>query len=159
VFVARDHQDFEGRRHQRERQEYADERQVARDVGVGQPRGNGGSGQVQHHETQRPHQRERSQRVAHAAAGLAEAARNEVVQAFGRADLRESVESRVDEEQLLIGAESARVERAGEHDRDRERRGKTRRTASHQQESWTRRSVRSRRRTINDGHLDYGAMS
>ena len=76
-------------------------------------------------ETQRSHQRQRRQRVATRRPASPEPARHEVIQAFGRAELREAVERRVDEEQLLVGAERAGIERAREHDRNRERRDET----------------------------------
>ena len=80
------------------------------------------------------HQPERHQGVPDAAACFGALPRHEVVKAFSGAELRDAVERRVDQEQLLVGAERRSVERAGEHDRNRKRRDEPDRPAGHQQQ-------------------------
>jgi hypothetical protein len=63
---------------------------------------------------------ERNERVGHVPAGLRRRQGHEVIEALRHAELRQAKQRRVDQEQLLVGAELCRIEDARQHQRDRE---------------------------------------
>ena len=98
---------------------------VVGERGVGEPCGDLRAPDVQRAQAGDARDRQRDERVADVARRARRIARHEVVQALGHPELRQAVQRRRTQEELLVGAERRRREDAREHDPDRERRHET----------------------------------
>ena len=134
MILSRHHDDLERDRDERAGEEHREQRQVSREIRVGHPRCDSASCCVQERRAPGGHEGEGDERVGQMAAGVARLPRDEVVEAFRHPDLRQAVDGRVDQEQLLVGAKVRAAEQSSEHDRDRERHDESDRAACHQQE-------------------------